>query len=44
MTAETLRVYGPCPAHRLWHDLERECLLCIVERAAEPLPEVSRAE
>ena len=41
MTAETPKVYAPCPKHRLWHDLERECFYCAVEQAdAQPLPEV----
>lgn len=41
MTAETLKVYGPCPVHRLWHDLERECFYCVVERIES---EVNHAE
>src|SRR5262249_23483905 len=35
MTEETLKVYGPCLKHRLFHDLERECFYCLVERKEE---------
>lgn len=39
MTAETLKVYGPCAKHRLWHDLSLKCHYCLCEAAAaEPLP------
>ncbi len=34
MNADTLKLYGPCPTHQLWHDLERQCFYCVVERAA----------
>lgn len=41
MTAESLKVYAPCPRHRLWHDLERACFYCVVAEAdSRPLPEV----
>src|SRR5688572_19859562 len=39
MTPETLKIFGPSPTHRLWHDQERKCDLCVFEAAAkEPLP------
>lgn len=41
MTSETLKLYAPCPKHRLYHDLEQPCFYCVVEQAeVEPLPEV----
>jgi hypothetical protein len=33
MTEETLKSYGPCPKHGLWHDLETSCLECLFEAA-----------
>ena len=30
-----LKLYAPCSKHRLWHDLERECFYCMVERSEE---------
>lgn len=39
MTAETLKVFAPCPKHRLWKDVSVECFYCVVEQAAvAPLP------
>jgi hypothetical protein len=35
MTEETLKVYGPCPTHGLWHDLSRGCFYCMVEAVAK---------
>lgn len=36
MTPETLKVYGPCPTHRIYHDLEQS-----VEKAEiAPSPEM----
>jgi len=32
MTPETLKVFWPCPTHGVWHDPERGCFLCRVER------------
>ncbi len=31
MNAETLKIYGPCPTHQLWHDIERKCFECVCE-------------
>lgn len=30
-----LKLYAPCSKHRLWHDLDRECFYCMVERSEE---------
>lgn len=35
MTHETLKLYAPCPVHKLWHDVERECFYCLVEELNE---------
>lgn len=35
MTEETLRQYGPCTKHELWHDLEQSCFYCVVETAGK---------
>ncbi len=34
MKAEAALAYGPCPTHKLYHDLKnRECYYCLVEAA-----------
>ena len=43
MTTATLERYGPCRVHRLWHDRESGCPLCLYAEAdALPLPEVEK--
>lgn len=27
-----VEVYGPCPIHNLWHDMEQECFECLIHR------------
>jgi hypothetical protein len=37
MTEETLKVYGPCPTHGLWQDLESGCFYCMMAAVAKKL-------
>lgn len=32
MNAETLKIYGPCRIHLVWHDLTVECFECVCLR------------
>jgi len=39
MTEDTLKVYGPCDQHQLWHDLETECFECMCDRVKAETPQ-----
>lgn len=34
---QTREFYDQCPKHRLWHDVNRDCELCLYEEIQEDI-------